>query len=158
MYPLLPVLALLAALLPAAGPALAQAKVKRCLSQAEVLTEQLVRHGIFLREAGTRCDEYKAGTAKLWKEFDGKFGQRFAQQTAKRKKLFDREFKTKATEVMTYFDGRLVTYYRHYPLSIAYCENVDKLLKDAGKKGWGGFTAQAQTIQNEVMLDYKVCN
>jgi hypothetical protein len=150
-------LVLIVAAMVAADPAIAQVKLKRCLTQSEVLTEQLVRHGIFLREGGNRCDEYKPGTATLWKDFDAKFGQRFAQQTAKRHKMFEREFKGKATEVVTYFDGRLVTYYRHYPLGVAYCENVDKLLKDATKKGWGGFTKQAQTIQNEVILDYKVC-
>ncbi|CAA7619962.1 conserved exported hypothetical protein [Magnetospirillum sp. LM-5] len=140
-----------------AQPALAQVKVKRCLSEAEIKTEQLVRHGIFLRESGNRCDEYNPGTAKMWKDFDANVGTRFAQQTAKRKKLFEREFKTKALEVMTYFDGRLVTYYRHYPLGIAYCGNIEKLLKDVTKKGWNAFVVQAETIQNEVRSDYKVC-
>jgi hypothetical protein len=150
-------LLLLAVMALSAGPALAQVKVKRCLSDAEIKTEQLVRHGVFLREAGTRCDEYSPGTAKLWQEFNVKVGDRFAQQTAKRRKMFEREFKDKAVEVMTYFDGRLVTYYRHYPLGIAYCGNIEKLLKDVSKKGWNAFAAQAETIQNEVRDDYKVC-
>lgn len=150
-------LILLAAIALSAGPALAQVKAKRCLSEAEIKTEQLVRHGVFLRESGNRCDEYNPGTAKLWKEFDVKVGDRFAQQTAKRKKMFERQFKTKAVEVMTYFDGRLVTYYRHYPLGIAYCGNIEKLLKDIAKKGWNTFATQAETIQNEVRNDYKVC-
>lgn len=142
---------------PPIAPAVAQVKFTRCLTQAEVLTEQLVRHGVFLREAGRRCDEYNPGTAILWKEFDTKFGERFKRQTDKRKRLFQKQFKDKATQVITYFDGRLVTYHRHYPLTGAYCGNVDKLLKDAAKRGWGAFTNQAKTVQNEVLLDYKVC-
>lgn len=148
----------LAALLAAwVAPAGAQVKFDRCLSPAEALTEQLVRHGVFLREAGNRCDEYRPGTAKLWRDFDARFGARFKQQTDKRKKLFAKQFKDKASQVTTYFDGRLVTYHRHFPLTTAYCTNVEKLLKDVTKRGWGGFTDQAKTVQNEVLLDYKIC-
>lgn len=149
------ILAALLILAPAAAPA--QVKFNRCLSEAEVVTEQLVRHGIFLREAGNRCDEMTPGTAKAWKAFDAQFGERFRQQTDKRKKLFAKQFKDKPDQVRTYFDGRLVTYHRHYPLTQAYCTNVDKLLKDATKRGWKGFTDQAKTVQNEVLLDYKTC-
>ncbi|MGE4278120.1 MAG: hypothetical protein AB7G62_00940 [Magnetospirillum sp.] len=141
-----------------ATPALAQVKFKRCLSPAEVKVEKLVRHGIFLREGGNRCDaDYNPGTAKMWKDFDTKFGTRLAQQTAKRKKLFDREFKDKALEVMTYFDGRLVTYYRYYPLSVSYCGQIDKLLKEATKRGWNAFAKQSEIVQADVVTDLKIC-
>lgn len=139
------------------SPAAAQVKFTRCLSQSEALTEQLVRHGVFLREAGNRCDEYNPGTVNAWKDFDAKFGTRMKQQTDKRKKLFTKQFKDKAVQVTTYFDGRLVTYHRHFPISTAYCANVERLLKDVGKRGWAGFTDQAKTVQNEVLADYKVC-
>lgn len=140
------------------SPAAAQrAKPKRCLSEAEVLTEQLVRHGIFLREAGNRCDEWVPGTRQKWLDFDAKYGSRMLKQTERRIKFFQREFKDEAVKVMTFFDGRLVTYHRYYPSSQAYCTNVDKLLTEAVKRGWGGFTTQAKTVQNEVHLDYKVC-
>lgn len=141
-----------------AVPAWAQAKFKRCLTQAEVKVEKLVRHGIFLREGGNRCDaDYNPGTAKMWKDFDTRFGQRLAQQTGRRKKLFDREFKGNALEVMTYFDGRLVTYYRHYPLSVAYCGQVDRLLKEVTKSGWNAFAKQSEIVQADVIQDLKVC-
>ncbi|MBI2241028.1 MAG: hypothetical protein HYU59_09535 [Magnetospirillum gryphiswaldense] len=141
-----------------AGPAFAQAKFKRCLTQSEVKVEKLVRHGIFLREGGNRCDaDYNPGTAKMWKDFDTRFGPRLAQQTASRKKVFDREFKGNALEVMTYFDGRLVTYYRYYPLSVSYCGQVDKLLKDVTKRGWNAFAKQSEIVQADVVTDMKIC-
>lgn len=145
----------------AAGPrdtyAQTRAKPSRCLTAADVKTEQLVRHGIFLREAGNRCDEWVPGTRQKWLDFDGRFGTRLRSQTDRRIRMFQRAFRDDAVKVMTYFDGRLVTYHRHYPLSEGYCRNVDELLDEVRKRGWGGFTKQAEVIQNEVHLDYKVC-
>ncbi len=145
----------------AAGPrevsAQARKKAPRCLTAADVKTEQLVRHGIFLREAGNRCDEWVAGTRQKWLDFDGRFGTRLKAQTDRRIRMFQRAFRDDAVKVMTYFDGRLVTYYRHYPLSEVYCRDVDDLLTEVNRRGWGGFTKQAEVIQNEVHLDYKVC-
>lgn len=149
-------LAAVLATLPVAD-ALAQAKFNRCLSTGEVQVEQLVRHGIFLRESANRCDEMLPGTAKKWKAFDTKFGSRLKSQTDKRVKLFSREFKQDATKVRTYFDGRLVTYHRNVPLTTAYCTQANKMLDDITKRGWGGFAEQAKVVQNEVHLDYKVC-
>ncbi|CAA7619871.1 hypothetical protein [Magnetospirillum sp. UT-4] len=140
-----------------APPALAQAKFSRCLQQDEVVVEQIIRHGIFLREAGGRCEDYQPGTAKKWTDFDAKNGARLKKQTERRIKVFQREFKADALKVMTYFDGRLVTYHRHYPLSAAYCRNVDKMLDAITKGGWGAFAEQASTVQNQVLQDYKVC-
>ncbi|MCR6631553.1 MAG: hypothetical protein NVV74_16745 [Magnetospirillum sp.] len=150
---------LTAAILVLALPAeaLAQVKFKRCLSDTEMAVEQLIRHGVFLREAANRCDEMKPGTAAKWKAFDQRFGPRLKQQTDKRAKLFQREFKQDALKVRTYFDGRLVTYHRNVPLTVAYCEHADDMLDEIGKRGWNGFTAQAKVVQNEVLLDYKSC-
>lgn len=143
----------------ASAPAAAQTRAKppRCLTEADVRTEQFVRHGVFLREAGNRCEEWVPGTRRKWLDFDGRFGTRLRQQTDRRIKMFQKAFREDAVKVMTYFDGRLVTYYRHYPLSEGYCRDVDALLTEVTKRGWGAFTAQAETVQNEVVLDYKVC-
>lgn len=137
--------------------ALAQVSFKRCLTAQEVQVEQLVRHGVFLREAGNRCDDMVRGTAKKWKDFDERFGTRLKSQTDKRAKMFLREFKNDALKVRTYFDGRLVTYFRNAPLTTAYCTQANKMLDEVTKKGWAGFTAQAKVVQNEVLLDYKSC-
>lgn len=149
------VVAVAALALPA--EALAQVKFKRCLSPAEIQVEQLVRHGVFLRESGNRCDEMLPGTAKKWKAFDERFGQRLKQQTDRRAKLFQREFKQDALKVRTYFDGRLVTYHRNVPLTVAYCTQANKMLDEVGKRGWNAFADQAKVLQNEVLLDYKSC-
>ncbi|HLO75362.1 MAG TPA: hypothetical protein VK196_02770 [Magnetospirillum sp.] len=150
-------LALAAALLGVPTAAAAQVKFKRCLSSTEIQVEQLVRHGVFLREAGNRCDEMVPGTARKWRAFDERFGPRLKQQTDRRAKLFQREFKQDALKVRTYFDGRLVTYHRNVPLTVAYCTQADEMLDDITKRGWGGFTEQAKVVQNEVLLDYKAC-
>lgn len=134
-----------------------QVAFKRCLSTGEVQVEQLVRHGVFLRESANRCDDMLPGSAKKWKAFDERYGPRLKQQTDKRAKLFQREFKQDALKVRTYFDGRLVTYHRNRPLTTAYCTQTNKLLDDIGKRGWGGFAEQAKVVQNEVLLDYKSC-
>jgi hypothetical protein len=145
----------LAVLLPVGADA--QVKFKRCLTAAEVQVEQLVRHGVFLREAGNRCEDYVKGTAKKWRDFDQRFGARLKSQTDKRAKLFVREFKQDALKVRTYFDGRLVTYFRNVPLTSAYCTNADEMLDEITKGGWGAFGNQAKVVQNEVLLDYKSC-
>ncbi|MBC7907716.1 MAG: hypothetical protein H7Y60_13370 [Rhodospirillaceae bacterium] len=132
-------------------------KFKRCLNTAELQVEQLVRHGVYMREAARRCTEYKPGTDNKWKDFDQKFGVRLKQQTDRRAKLFAREFKDNALKVRTYFDGRLVTYHRNFPISIHYCENIDDNLDEVLKRGWGGFTQQAKVLENEVLQDYKAC-
>lgn len=150
-------LLLLAALGTAASPAMAQVKFTKCISEAEAAVEQLVHHGVFLREGGNRCEEYRPGTAKMFKAFDDKFGQRLASQTAKRSRMFTKQFKDKADQVRTYFDGRLVTYHRHFPLTVAYCENVEKLLKEVERGGWGAFTKQAKVVQSQVLRDYRIC-
>lgn len=135
----------------------AQTPFKRCLTSSEVQVEQLVRHGVFLRDSSNRCDEMTPGVDKMWKDFDTNFGVRLKQQTDRRARMFDREFKGDALKVRTYFDGRLVTYFRNRPLTVAYCTNVKTLLTDVGKGGWGTFSRQAKIVQNEVYLDYKTC-
>lgn len=148
---------LVAALVAAPAGAWAQVQFKRCLSTAEVQVEQLVRHGVFLRESANRCNDMRPGSAKKWKDFDERFGPRLKQQTDKRAKLFQREFKQDALKVRTYFDGRLVTYHRNVPLTTAYCTQTGKMLDDVGKRGWSAFADQAKVVQNEVLLDYKAC-
>lgn len=150
-------LALAAFLLTMPAAAIAQVKFKRCLNAAEIQVEQLVQHGVFLRESANRCDEMLPGTAAKWKAFDERFGPRLKQQTDKRAKLFLREFKQDALKVRTYFDGRLVTYHRNIPLTTAYCTQAKKSLDEITKRGWGGFSEQAKLVQNEVLLDYKSC-
>ncbi len=135
----------------------ADVKFNRCLKPSEVKVEQLIRHGIFLREASERCNYSKPGTEKMWKDFDQKFGPNLRKQTDTRIRLFQRQFKDDALKVMTYFDGRLVTYYRNLPITTAFCEKVNKQLEEISRRGWASFAKQSNPMQNEVMLDYKVC-
>lgn len=150
-------LSVLAAALVLGWASPAHAKPKGCLLAREMVVEQLVCHGVFLREAAARCDPVVRGTWALWRDFDTANGTRLRAQTDTRIKVFKREFPNDWKNVITYFDGRLVTYHRNFPLTQAYCEQVHGLLDDNRKRGWNNFTKQAKTIQEQVSLDYKVC-
>lgn len=136
----------------------AVAKPKKCLTTAEIQAEQEIRHGIFLREAASRCDTaYVKGTRQAWDTFYTQAAPRFGKAKDKRIKAWQREFPDTWQRDLTIADGRIVTYHRHFPLSRAYCEGVDDLVQLVVKKGYAGFSKQAKTIQNEVIADYKVC-
>ena len=139
------------------APGAEAAKPKHCVTDRELLAEQAVRHGIFLREAGTRCDDYNPGTYKLWKDFDAQFGSKLLGQTNNRLKFFQREFPDDWKRLMNYFDGRQVTYFRNFPLTLAYCDMVEELLQNNQKGGWGSFVKQAKLAQDESRMDYKLC-
>ena len=139
------------------GEAVAAAKPKRCLSPPEIQAEQEVRHGIFLREAAKRCDEYTKGSRTAWDSFNAQAAPRFAKAVDKRLKAWQREFPEDWQRAMITADGRLVSYHRYFPLSRAYCESVNDLVQEVAKKGYTAFTKQAKTVQNEVIGDYKVC-
>jgi hypothetical protein len=147
-------LVLLLALL---APPPAAAKPKGCLSTGELKTEQLVRHGVFLREASAACDSLKPGTRKMWADFDQSFSTQLSTQTKRRMTIFSREFPKTSKQMMTYFDGRMVTNYRYNQPSAPLCADVEKLLKKVQKGGWGQFALQAKTIQDNVRLDFKWC-
>jgi len=149
-------LLIMALLLPLGG-AEAQTTFKRCFSAKEIEVEQLVRHGIFMREAAKNCEKTTPGVGKSWSEFDSKFAAKLKSQTDRRTKIFQREFKDRELQVRTYYDGRLVTYHRNESVTAAYCENIERMLGDLTKKGWGAFAKQAKLVQNEVQLDIKQC-
>jgi len=142
----------LAALAPAAS-----AKPKGCLSDREVKNDQLVRHGVFLREASRRCEAYTPGTAKMWLDFEAANGARLARETQMRAKIFQREYPDDTKMAAAVFDGRLVTSHRNFPLTQPFCENVKTLLEENAAKGFGGFTKQSKTAHDLVVLDFKTC-
>ncbi|MGE5547773.1 MAG: hypothetical protein ACM33T_12800 [Solirubrobacterales bacterium] len=137
--------------------ALAQGKAKQCLTSAEAQADRLVRHGVFLREAANRCDEIVPGLREKWTAFDKANGPRLRQQTERRMKVFQREFKDEWKQAMTYFDARLVTYHRHMPLTKPFCDNVAALFAELDRKGWGALVKQSKAVQDQVTIDYKVC-
>lgn len=143
------------------APALAQAqqgKPRRCLMPPEVRAEQDVRHGIFLREATSRCDDkgLTTGLRAKWDAFEKQNAPRFQRAMDKRNKAFQREYGKEWQRIITYADGRLVTYHRHFPVTPGHCENISRLMKSLAL-GWQVFGEQAATVQNEVIEDYKVC-
>lgn len=150
--------ACLALLVLCALPPPAAAKPKGCLTKAEMTTEQIVRHGVFLREASRLCDDSTPGSARIWQQFDTTFDPQLSAQTARRITVFKREFPQTWLQMMTYFDGRMVTNYRYnHPTNSPFCKDVMGLLQKIQTGGWGPFTRQAKVIQDNVRLDFKQC-
>ncbi len=139
-------------------PPPAAAKPRGCLTATEMVTEQLVRHGVFLREASRLCADSDPGGVKLWTAFDSTFGSQLSGQTARRITVFKREFPKTWLQMMTYFDGRMVTNYRYnHPTDAAFCKDVMTLLTKNQRGGWGSFSRQAKTLQGNVRLDFREC-
>ncbi len=145
------------AVIAALAPVAADAKPKGCLSDGEIVTEQMVHHGVFLREEALRCNDYTPGTWATWAKFDKSFGTRLAAQTASRVKVFQREFPDDWKRMLLHFDGKLVVYYRNYPLTMPYCGDVKNLLDRNAKGGWGSFSKQAKLLQDVERLDWRSC-
>ncbi len=139
-------------------PVAAAAKPRGCLTEAEMVTEQLVRHGVFLREASRLCEDRTPGSAKLWQDFDTTFDTQLSAQTARRITVFKREFPKTWLQMMTYFDGRMVTNYRYdHPTNGPFCKDVMTLLQKNKRGGWATFSLQAKVIQDNVRLDFQLC-
>jgi len=139
-----------------AAPALA-ADPPRCLKQSEVVTEQSVRHGIFLRELSSRCDKLVPGSAQLWRDFNKSFGDRLKKQTDAHNKWIQRQFGDEWKQAADFYDGRQVSAHRNYSINQPFCDDIKKLLDANQAKGWASFTRQAKVLQDEVVLDFKLC-
>ena len=140
-----------------ACPVLA-ASPKHCFSVPEITLEREVRHGIYLREAAQRCDgQYIKGSYELWQKFEKANGTKFKTAVEKRKKAWQREFPDDWQYKINHADGKLVTYARNIPRTVGFCDNIEELLQEVDKRGYGGFSGQAKRLQNEVVADYKVC-
>ncbi len=134
------------------------AKPKNCLTSSELLAEQIVRHGVFLREASRRCDDMAPGSRAQWQDFDTRFGPRLARQTAARLRVFKREFPDDWQHAMAVLDGRLVTHHRNVPIDQPFCDNIQTLLQEDQRGGWNIFAKQAKSVQDEAILDYRPCD
>lgn len=141
----------------AAGPALA--KPKGCFSGKEEVAEQVVRHGIRLREGAWRCEElgFAAQTMADWRVLDAQLAEQFAAQVAVRSKAFEREFEGQAQQQLRLWDGRIVGYFRHRPLTESYCRRLTDMLSEPRSRGWPNFKKQALAERSEVRIDYKIC-
>ena len=143
-------------LLALAAPAMA-VDPPHCLKPAEVLIEQSVRHGIFLRESADHCDGMVPGSTLLWREFNKAFGDRLKKQTDAHNKWIQRQFGDDWKQAADFYDGRQVTTHRNYPINQIYCDDIKKLLDANKAKGWASFTRQAKVLQDDVALDFKLC-
>ena len=135
----------------------AEAKPRGCLTKAEMSSDLLVRHGVFLREGADRCNERQPGGKDLWKQFDQTFGQRLRAERDRRERGFKREFPDTWLRVVTTFDARMVTFDRNLPFTDAFCEEVKSMLDDNKKKGWGSFITQSKIVRDESRMDFKPC-
>lgn len=151
------VLPLILALAVLAEPA--WAKPKGCFTQREATAEEVVRHGVRLREGSQRCNElgYSALTAERWQALDAVLGEQFAGEVGIRSRAFRREFGDTAETELRLWDGRIVSYFRYRPLSGIYCRALEQMMGDAEGMGWGRFKAQALRERGEIRMQYRVC-
>ena len=136
----------------------ADAKPKGCFTRAEISSDQIVRHGVYLREAADRCNDYEPGSWKVWKDLDDKFGVRFRSERSRRESAFKREFPDSWKQNVTTFDAKLVTFDRNLPYNDAFCADIKELLDNAQKKGWGEFTKQSKKIRDQARMEFKPCD
>ncbi len=148
---------LLLALL-SAEPALAAGKPKGCFAQAEHQAEWEVRHGVRLREAADRCGVvYQPGMPKTWEGVADKLGARFKTANDTRRKAFQREFPDNFENAIVWWDGKIVMYFRNYPVNAAWCGELAKQLDEVSKKGYKAFQSQAKLGRGEVQHNIKAC-
>ena len=138
----------------AAGP-----KPRSCFSPAEEVAELDVRQGIRLREGAAGCTArpFQMPLQPIWDEIDKNYGPLFANQTRIRHAAFVREFADNADNKEGEWNGRIVTYFRNYPLTDQYCTSIQKQLQAVQKGGWGAFTKQAAKSGDVVRMIYKSC-
>ena len=133
------------------------AKPKGCLTKAEIGSDLIVRHGVFLRETSDLCNSYQPGIKDEWKEFDQSFGPRLKGERDKRERAFKREFPDTWLRVITTFDAKMVTYDRNIWFTETFCSDVKDLLDDNKKKGWGSFVTQSKVIRDMQKMEFKPC-
>lgn len=140
-------------------PELAWSKPRGCFTKAEQNAEQMVRHGLHLREGANGCDgqPWNTGTEPIWQQINTQLGAQFAQQTQIRAAAFDREFEKDADNKLSVWNGRIVMYFRNYPLSAVYCGELKKQLDAVQKGGWGVFARQAGKAVDVIRMDYRLC-
>jgi hypothetical protein len=140
-------------------PVLAQAAPRGCFTKAEETAEQIVREGLRLREGAKGCAEapWRQQTLSLWNSLDQRLGPQFAAQTLIRQKAFQREFSDDADNRLQMWNGRIVFYFRNYPLSEVYCAGIKDMLEQMLKKGWGALKSKAGKGADEVKMDYRPC-
>ncbi len=138
----------------------ALAKPRGCFTKGEQAAEEIVRFGLKLREGGIACDgaPWERRTRPLWDQVSTDYDAQFKQQTDTRNKAFMREFENDAEHRLSLWNARIVFYYRHYPLSGAYCDGIKKMLTDADKNGWVKLTKQAHLAHDEVRMTYEPCD
>ncbi|MBF0334161.1 MAG: hypothetical protein HQL40_11030 [Alphaproteobacteria bacterium] len=135
----------------------AVAAPRGCFTVPEHQAEQEIRHGIRLREGATECDAWVPGLTEVWRKIDQTNGNRFAAQTKLREAAFAREFESWSNTYRDVWDGRIVMYFRNYPVTDAHCRQLAKQLDEVLKKGYRAFKEQASLLRNEVRMDYRTC-
>ena len=136
----------------------AWAKPKGCFTKAEISSDQVIRHGVYLREAADRCNSYQPGSWVEWKAFDTAFGVQLRAERSKREAAFKREFPDSWLKDVTTFDAKLVTFDRNLPYNVAFCEDIKDLLDGLKKGGWGAFTKQSKKVRDQARMEFKPCD
>lgn len=142
-------------------PALAWAQTNGCFRQGELKAEANVRLGLLLRERAAVCAARSGDPAfndlpQMWSKFEQANGPQLKDAVETRARAIDRVFKNaeNSADAQT---GRLVARFRQEPAYSANCRDIQKLLTDMDKGGWGAFQRRARLFDSEVKLDSPPC-
>ena len=142
-------------------PALAWAQAGGCFRQGELNAEANVRLGLLLRERAVVCavrsgDSAFSGLPQMWSNFEQANSVQLKNAVETRSKAIERVFKNpeNSPEAQT---GRLIARFREEPAYGANCRDIQKLLEEFEKGGWGAFQKRARLFDSEVKRDSPLC-
>lgn len=142
-------------------PALAWAQTNGCFRQGELKAEANVRLGLLLRERAMVCAARSGDAAfselpQMWSRFEQANAPQLKDAVETRSRAIDRVFKNaeNSADAQT---GRLIARFRQEPAYSANCRDIQKLLTEMEKGGWGAFQRRAKLFDSEVKLDSPPC-
>lgn len=143
------------------APTLAWANSQGCFRQNELKAEANVRLGLLLRERAAVCaarsgDPAFNGLPGMWSKFEQDNATQIKAAVEMRARAIGRVFKNpeNSAEAQT---GRLIARFRQEPAYSANCRDIQKLLEDLEKGGWGAFQRRARLFDSEVRRDSPPC-
>ena len=142
-------------------PAVAAAQGMGCFRQGELSAEANVRLGLLLRERAAVCaarsgDPAFTGLPEQWSKFEQANASQLKSAVETRARAIERVFKNadNTAEAQT---GRLIARFRQEPAYSANCRDIQKLLDEFEKGGWGAFQRRARLFDSEVKRDSPPC-
>ena len=142
-------------------PGLAWAQGAGCFRQGELAAEANVRLGLLLRERAAICavrsgDPAFSALPEKWSKFEQANASQLKNAVETRARAIERVFKNPDNTPEAQ-PGRLIARFREEPAYSANCRDIEKMLDDMNKSGWGAFQRRAKLFDSEVKRDSPPC-